>query len=197
MDIGFGERRLRSAVHHRLLRATKSVAGTLVVDELGVLNGRGRIDIAVINGHIRGIELKSDGDTLNRLPLQVASYGCVVDQATLVADDRWVEKALAILPAWWGVVSAAPAKKGGFHFKRVRVERANLEQRAQDIARLLWKQEAVDLLERLTGRFDWQRKRRVELYETLPAYLSLRTLKREVREALKSRVTWRDRQPPV
>jgi hypothetical protein len=29
----------------------------------------------------------------------------------------------------------------------------------------------------------------------LPAYLSLRSLKREVRETLRSRVAWRDRQP--
>ena len=35
----------------------------------------------MINGHIRGVEIKAEADTLDRLPRQVAAYGEVVDKA--------------------------------------------------------------------------------------------------------------------
>jgi hypothetical protein len=42
---------------------------TRIVEEMGVWSGSVRIDIAIINGHLSGYELKSDRDTLERLPL--------------------------------------------------------------------------------------------------------------------------------
>ena len=47
--------------------------------------GAARVDIAVINGHIRGVEIKAEADSLERLPRQVEAYGRVVDRATLIA----------------------------------------------------------------------------------------------------------------
>ncbi len=49
--------RLRLARHHR-------DPNTLVVDELGLQHGESRADIAVVNGHLLGVEIKSDVDTL-------------------------------------------------------------------------------------------------------------------------------------
>jgi len=39
-----------------------------MLHELGILNGATRIDIAVITGQIEGYELKSERDTIQRLP---------------------------------------------------------------------------------------------------------------------------------
>src|SRR5688572_26944823 len=89
---------LRVATHRRLLSRAWRCPNTLVIDELGLQHGASRIDIAVINGHIRGVELKAEADTLVRLPRQVSSYGLVVDQATLVAADRHLDGAMKLLP---------------------------------------------------------------------------------------------------
>ena len=76
---------VRKAAYARLLSHARTCPNTLVIDELGLDHGSCRIDIAVINGHIRGLEIKAEADTLDRLPHQVAAYGEVVDKASLRA----------------------------------------------------------------------------------------------------------------
>jgi hypothetical protein len=189
-----GEQWLRTAVHGRLLSRARTALDTRVIDELGVLNGQYRIDIAVVNGHIRGIELKSREDTLDRLTAQIKGYGRVVDFATLVVDERHLERAQILLPNWWGLVAVA-SDHSKPRFKRLRPERANRAQNGFDIARLLWKREAVELLEQISGEAGWNRKRRHELYETIAKRICLRRLRGEVRNVLKKRANWRDPVP--
>ena len=55
---------VRRAVHNKILRHHHGQDDTLVLDELGLLGGDTRVDIAVVNGKIHGYELKSDRDTL-------------------------------------------------------------------------------------------------------------------------------------
>jgi hypothetical protein len=192
-----GERSLRAAVHSRLLFRARSSADTLVIDELGVLNGLSRIDIAVVNGHIRGIELKSSDDTLDRLQKQISSYGTIVDTATLVVAERMADEAIKMLPEWWGVIKVSRTGKMGYHFLRLRKDRINPAPNALDIARLLWRAEAALLLERLTTTRASSRRTRFELYEVLAKELPLKILQTEVRDVLKNRVNWRDRELPL
>ncbi len=51
-------------------------ADTLVVDELD-LCGLTRVDVAVVNGHLSGFEIKGSTDSLRRLPGQVTVYSQV------------------------------------------------------------------------------------------------------------------------
>jgi len=51
-------------------------------DELGINHGGVRADIAVVNGVFHGYEIKSDLDTLYRLPRQAEAYSEVFDQMT-------------------------------------------------------------------------------------------------------------------
>jgi hypothetical protein len=85
---------IRLAAYQRLLAPARRCADTLIVDELGLQHGAARIDIAVINGHIRGVEIKAEADNLMRLSRQVAAYGYVVDKATLIAAERHLESAV-------------------------------------------------------------------------------------------------------
>lgn len=64
--------------------------------------GACRVDVCVINGHLHGYEIKSDVDTLRRLPLQQQFYSDVLDKATIVVGQRHLDHALETLPAWWG-----------------------------------------------------------------------------------------------
>ena len=77
-----------------------------IFEELGVRHGAARIDIAVINGFMHGYEIKSDSDTLERLPGQMNEFNAVFDKMTLVVGKRHLYDAINIIPDWWGIIVA-------------------------------------------------------------------------------------------
>lgn len=187
---------VRRAIHGRLLRQAKSCPDTLVIDELGLGHGACRVDIAVINGHIRGLEIKAEADDLLRLPRQVFAYGQVVDKATLVVASRHREAALAIIPAWWGVIVAERTASGTIGFRRERAEHVNRSTNAMMLARLLWRDEVTALLNSLGVEARVLRAPRAVLYQLLIERLPRRALARVVRDTLRARAKWRDRPRP-
>lgn len=62
-----------------------------------------RADALLIANRICGFEIKSDIDTLTRLPRQVEAYGQVVERAYLVVGERHRAKATELVPAWWHI----------------------------------------------------------------------------------------------
>jgi hypothetical protein len=186
---------VRQAAYRRLLNHAQACPDTLVIDELGLDHGSCRIDIAVINGHIRGVEIKAEADTLVRLPRQVAAYGQVVDKALLIVAPKHLESAIEMVPDWWGVMVAERGATQGVRFRRVRSERANKGIDALVLARLLWRPEAQDLLRVLGVPERELRAPREELYQRIVSLLPLKKLANAVRTALKSRTTWRGQQP--
>lgn len=168
-------------------------ADTLVIDELGLDHGACRVDIAVINGHIRGLEIKAEADTLTRLPAQVAAYGEVVDKASLIVADRHLEAARDLLPDWWGVVVATRFANGEVALRRMREEHINRSTDPVTLARLLWRPEAVQILRELDYPERSLRGPREELYQLLAKAMSRRLLSARVRHTLKIRAMWRDR----
>jgi hypothetical protein len=187
---------VRRAVYARLLHHATRCPDTLVIDELGIDHGACRIDIAVINGHIRGLEIKADADTLARLPHQVAAYGDVVDKASLIVARRHLDAALPMIPAWWGVILATRSASGGVVFDRVREERVNRRPNPITLSRLLWRPEVQELLRELGYVERVLRAPREVLYHELAAAMPRRELARRVRETLKRREAWRDRPRP-
>lgn len=119
---------------------------TVVISELGLCRNTVRADLAAVNGIIHGYEIKSDRDSLRRLETQVEVYGRVFDRATLVVGERHIDRASAMVPAWWGVLriygSAAAPK-----LKVVRRGRANPDVDPRSLVELLWLDQAVALLE--------------------------------------------------
>src|ERR1700685_1087145 len=97
---------VRRALLHRLEVQDSGDNATRIVGEMGVGAGSVRIDIAVINGELSGFELKSDRDTLDRLPLQAELYSKVFDRVTLVCGERHAAKATQLVPAWGGITVA-------------------------------------------------------------------------------------------
>ncbi|WP_374527702.1 sce7726 family protein [Novosphingobium sp.] len=186
---------VRQAAYRRLLTHAQACPDTLVIDELGLDHGSCRIDIAVINGHIRGVEIKAEADTLERLPRQVAAYGEVVDKALLIVAPKHLEPAMAIVPDWWGVMVAERSSTQGVRFRRVRAERANKHIDPLVLARLLWRPEAQAILRGLGVSERELRAPRATLYKLLVDRLPLRRLAQTVRQTLKARTTWRDRSP--
>lgn len=186
---------VRQAAYRRLLTHARTCPDTLVIDELGLNHGSCRIDIAVINGHIRGVEIKAEADTLERLPRQVAAYGEVVDKALLIVDPKHLASAMTMVPDWWGIIVAERGTTQGVRFRRVRPERANKGIDPLTLARLLWRPEAQAILRSLGVSERELRAPRATLYKMLVDRLPLRRLSQTVRETLKARTLWRDRPP--
>jgi hypothetical protein len=188
---------LRAAALRRLLAHAQHSVDTLVLEELGLTHGASRVDIAVINGHIRGVEIKAEADSLDRLPHQVQAYGQVVDRATLIASERHLPKALELLPAWWGVIAARRAANGSVLFRRLREERVNRQTDAMSLARLMWRDEVHAVLSEMGCEPRLLRAPRTVLYNELARRMPKTQLAALVRTTLKSRTNWRDRPRPL
>lgn len=62
-----------------------------------------RMDALLVADRISGFEIKSDVDSLTRLPRQVEAYGAVVERAVLVVGDRHLAAGTAAVPPWWTI----------------------------------------------------------------------------------------------
>ena len=181
---------VRHALHRQILSEHTKDPNTLVLDELGLDRGVARIDIAVVNGRLHGYEIKSDADTLQRLPGQIAVYSAILDNVTLVMGCKHADEAMQIIPSWWGVKFALAGPKGGITFKTLRRGHTNPAIVPERLASLLWQNEAVELLQR-HGVRGVKSKNRHQLGGLLAQTLSLDMLREEVRACLKARVGWR------
>lgn len=180
---------VRAALRDKLHALHAGDADTRLVEEMGIWSGSVRIDMAVINGELAGFELKSDRDTLQRLPNQADLYGRVFDKLTLVVGSRHMDKAMAVIPAWWGV-TGAELVDGRISLTDVRAPMANPSPDPYLVAQLLWKEEAVGALEAFGLAVGWRSKRVKLIHQRLAAEVPFPELALHVRSALKARNKW-------
>ena len=133
---------VRGAVRQHLRCEHADDASTLIVEEMGLWSGSVRIDIAVINGELSGFELKSDRDTLQRLPFQAEIYSRIFDRVDLVVGERHLREGEKMVPDWWGV-RRATSSPTGVVLETLRIGARNPTQESFLLAQLLWKEEAV------------------------------------------------------
>src|SRR3989344_1736686 len=165
---------------------------TAIFEELGVAHGAARVDIAVVNGIMHGYEVKSDLDTLRRLPEQMNRYNSVFDQVTLVVGQTHLHEAMKLVPDWWGIKIAKVANSGDdISFSNIREAEENPNQDNVAIAGLLWREEALNILEEIEQADGVRSKPRIAIYERLAEVLDSKTLKTKVREHLRLRMNWR------
>ncbi len=183
---------IREALVSKLKEEYVAQSDYRVIPELGLCHGAARIDVAVVNGVLHGFEIKSDRDTLLRLPEQREAYNSVFDKVTLVVGSRHFVDAFKIIPDWWGVEIAHTSENGGIFFNTIREAKNNPAQDNKSIARLLWRHEALDLLESI-GKADGIRsKPREVIYARIAESVELEPLKKHVRSVLQSsREGWR------
>lgn len=126
--------------------------------------GRCVADVVAVTGTgLHVYEIKSDRDGTSRLSStvkrggrgrtyikkgQVDSYSLVADQATLVVGTVLLEKALPLIPAWWGVTVALNEPEGVVLVPH-RLPAPNPAPSWDALERLLWKAEALALCEQL------------------------------------------------
>lgn len=165
---------------------------SLVVDELAVCQGEYRIDIAVINGSLHGYEIKSDRDTLSRLPTQSGAYSRVFDTMTLVVGRTHLKDAVAIVPEWWRVLVAERKEKDlDLDLVVIREGGRNPTVDPIAVAQLLWREELVTLLTAYGAPKRLLRRPRWDLWPALAERMTIEELAASVRRALKARQGWR------
>src|SRR4051812_8660839 len=108
-----------------------------VVEELKLPVAKAIVDIAVINGHFHGYEIKSASDTLQRLPSQLIAYSKVFDYLTVVTEVKYHERILDIIPDWVGL-SVCSDKAGQKPITIIKKAKRNYNREGFYIAKLLW-----------------------------------------------------------
>jgi hypothetical protein len=180
---------VRKAMRRMLREQHSGEPDTRIVEEMGVWSGSVRIDIAVINGELSGFELKSDRDTLERLPFQADLYSRVFDRVSIVAGARHASKAFAQVPRWWGRMIAHPTPEG-VDLELVQTSELNPAREPYLIAELLRKDEVLAALEERGLAAGWRSKKVRLLHERLSQLLDIDELTNCVRQALKQRDGW-------
>lgn len=182
---------IRNILHYQLKKDHNNEPDTLILDELVICQGDSRIDVAVINGSINGYEIKSESDTLERLPRQAELYNKVFDTVTILTASRYIEEVSDIIPNWWGIVKAEMDIDGQVELFTIREPRKNKDIEPLALAQLLWKDEAIEILKGKGLHKGLLSKPRGVLWQVLADKLPLSELQDAVREKLKSRETWR------
>lgn len=162
-----------------------------VVQELSVCNGNARIDVAAINGIMHGFEIKSDVDSLQRLSQQVDFYNSVFDKLTLVVGASHLYEAFTMVPEWWGVMVARTDEHDKIYFNTIRDSQLNEQVKLKEIASLLWKEEALDVLSSAGIDRGYRSKTHGQICEKLSEELDRVSLSQFVRESLFNRPNWK------
>jgi len=175
----------------RLLSAQHATDDSLIVEELGLMQGLTRVDVAVVNGQLSGYEIKSASDTLERLDRQQASYSAILDRAWLVTAPQHVAAASKQVPTWWGMLAATQTSGATVELSVLRPADQNPSQSAFAIAQLLWRDEVIQLLRARNPKARVASKPRPLLWAMLADVYPLLELKDAVRATLKARQHWR------
>lgn len=182
---------IRLALLSYLQRLHQAEPETLIVEEVCVCQGTSRVDLAVVGERLHGYEIKSQKDTLSRLVGQLEDYGAVFDEITVVIGLKHLTGVLAALPSWCGIILAHRVA-GEVTLEPFRCSRPNPHRDPFSLACLLWREEALAVLEKYGFATGVRSKPRAVLWKRLAESLSLQELDLEVRAALRLRsASWR------
>lgn len=190
------ERAIRIALRDRHLRHHRGRRDVLMIDELGLAHARSRIDFAVFNGPLHGYEIKSAGDTLDRLTRQLATYTSALQKLTLVVATRHLGDVSAIIPDWCGLTEIIEGPRGGITFASHRRAHLNPDLDPFMLAHLLWHPEAQSLLRARGASKAEVNAPRKRLYRLLADEVPLRELAPAIKAAMVSRTRWRGHPQP-
>lgn len=174
-----------------VIRRRKDSRDAMLLNEFG-LCGEVRADIAVINGHMTGFELKSASDNLKRLPRQVEYYSKVLDYCNLVVAENHLKAAFDDLPDFWGVYVAKTSQFGGTYIREIRkakINRFGIDRYC--LVQLLWREEALHILSENGLDYGVRSKPRPYVWRRLADSFTINELRKLVRMQIKSRHDWR------
>lgn len=185
MRQGISEQALRDALKRELGR----VMGPrdVLLEELNVELGSVRADVVVAGNLLEAFEIKSDFDTLDRLARQMHAYHRVFDRVTLATTRTFMPIAEQLLPVWWGLLLAETVDND-LRLVTLRAPTPNPRQEAQEVARLLWREEAMAVAKAIAPEKVRPRSTREELCDLVASSGCIGEVRRWVVQGLKTRL---------
>jgi hypothetical protein len=182
---------IRPALRSKILGDYGDELDSLLIEELGLCRGQVRVDMALVNGHIHGFEIKSDRDNLKRLAGQAEIYNKVFDRMTIVTGERHLDGVTENLPPWWGILQVIQ-RGSGVRFKSRRKEKQNPHRDSRTLVELLWLDHAITLLEQRDAARGARGKPRRMVWDKVCECYTLNEIAENVRESLKARARHQD-----
>lgn len=179
---------IRAPLHGWLENRFRKHRDTRIVYELNVPRPSARIDVAVINGEMSGFEIKSDADSLVRLPRQIRSFNAIFDKIYLVTTRRHYELAKNLVPAYWGLAISSRIDNRT-HFLTRRKAQSNTNYDIEALLHLLTRNEQAAIAKKIGCIISVYRLRRHEIVDLLLKELDESEIKSHVRQALKVRAS--------
>lgn len=158
----------------------------IVVEELGIDHGKVIADIANLDGEIwYGYEIKTEFDTLKRLPIQVPYYDKIFDYCYIFVHAKHVPDLKNKLPPHWGIIVYTADS-----IKIVKEADKNTGVNKMLIADLMWKAELLDVLmksgSKRISKLNVDNLRKLAVNKFSPEELKLKSI-----EKMKSRTNWK------
>ena len=183
---------IRTSLHWKLAEKHRDEDDTVVIDEMGIRQGRTRVDLAVVNGQLHGYEIKSERDSLRRLEVQAASYNMVFDRMTLVCAEKHLLEGVGAVPLWWDVLKLVHVEHGS-RFECVRVGEANPNRSARALVECLWLEDAMTFLAQRRPLRGLRGKPRTVVWDRICDLFSIDEIAAAVRGHLKATASYRGR----
>lgn len=175
---------IKRALTDHLYRSGAS-ASLAFLEELKVHGGQVWADL-VDAPDLHCYEIKSNYDSLKRLVGQGTQYAHVFDRVTLVTAERHLDKALPMLPSWWGVMVVPHSPEG--RFEQLRIASQNQTQEPEILATLLDRAECIGILSDLGELRGRKSKSLYKLQGHIAEITGLDNLRNLVRERLVQRL---------
>lgn len=182
---------IRTYVLPDLMQAFPKHEDNFLIEELGLFKGTTRVDIAVLNGKFWGFEIKSDADSLVRLKNQAQSYNKIFDYMTIYVGAKYAHKIHMHIPKWWEIRKIEYAHDGLIKCSRIRKGKLNKKIDSRAIVQLLWKDEALTLLEAKKLEKGYKSKSKDIIWEHIVNNFSTKEIKSFVKYILMNREEWR------
>jgi hypothetical protein len=183
---GLRDPELRKPLQKWLERKFLAHNDTEILHELRMPRPSGRVDIAVVNGRLSGFEIKSDFDSLSRLPRQVRAFSAVFDEMCVVTTSRHSADAKKIIPSWWRL-TVHSKKNGKRLFRTVQKGCSNPNVRIDALLHMLTRSELSNIFRSRQLDFQIRTSRRFQMIERLIERLEPSEIQFEVRRLLKTR----------
>jgi hypothetical protein len=183
------ESSLRARIKTEVRGLVRERCAAVLVEELEVAR-RARVDLAIISDRLIGIEIKGPKDDVSRLPGQVAAYSECFERVVLVVHESLAERALPLVPKWWGVVVAREGSTG-LEWSFERRPRPNPAVQPNVFLSLLWREEICVLHQRLIGGDADAKATKRDLRDQLLAKAKFGAVRRAALACLRQRKGWR------
>ena len=98
--MALNDKQIRAA----LLKRLQTYKDSKIYEEFVLPSSKARADVVVVNGHFTGYEIKSDVDSLQRLPSQIKEYDTYLEKNYIVVGQKFAFKVHEYVPEYWGII---------------------------------------------------------------------------------------------